>query len=108
MKKLLFALLLAPALALGSCTSTGQPDVQKIVDACKTACGFVPTVGSIIAIFTADPTIASVQAVVDLICKGFQASQAAPQAKRATAGQTATFDITVNGKTVIVTGQAVH
>ena len=98
------ALAISVAAMAGACTSTGALDPTVIAADCKTACAFAPTVGSIAALLSADPAIATAEAAVKMICSSFSA-QHKLGGGAVVKGAAVSVDVTLpNGKTVQVIG----
>ncbi len=90
-------------LALSACTN-GSIDPNAVLAALKTACGIAVPAATILQIFNLDPT-QSVSAIVNLICSGYQQTQAAAgqKGRKLAAGESVHFVVEVNGHEVDVT-----
>jgi hypothetical protein len=109
LKAIVAAAMIATA-SLGGCTSSGQIDFQKVIAVVQGSCNIIPTLASIVALFSADPAIATVEQAAMLICNGFKQSQTAQTraAQEPRAGATVTFPVTTpNNKVVEVSAQIV-
>jgi hypothetical protein len=107
----LAAITMAAAFSFAGCSSTGQIDVNAIVQGAQAACGFLPLISSVTAMLNANGTITSVESAVALICNSFK-TQTSPTAsthlKALAPGAQVTIDVPVgNGKVVPVTGTVV-
>jgi hypothetical protein len=82
--------------------------VNQIIQDCKTACSFVPTIQSISGLITTDPTVATVGAAVALICSAFN-NLPADIRREYKAGKVVTFAArTSNGDMVQITGKVTN
>jgi hypothetical protein len=76
MRKLLFALPLAGALALAGCANnplptlfpSGPPTAQQVVDAAKAACAIAPNIVDVATLISTSPAIGTVAGFATAIC----------------------------------------
>jgi len=73
-------LIIAAALFLASCTSTGQITPQSVVDEIKKDCGIVVTLADIAALITAQPQIIDIAGFATEVCNAFKSTPATPGA----------------------------
>lgn len=106
MKHLMTALLVGMAIVLSGCTGDGKLDSAAIIAACKTACGFIPSIDSVQRIIgIGDPIYSTVSTIAKMLCDAFLAQrQAGTLGSSLASGTEISFPVTVKGETIIVKG----
>lgn len=99
---------IASAAILGGC-SKSDVSIAAVVEGAQNVCKFVPSVESVVAVLSADPTIATAEAAIGVICSGFNAwavnQPATTLSAKAASKEDIIFNTLVNGKTISVTGK---
>jgi hypothetical protein len=104
MRKFMLGAAMAAFIGLGGCaTTSGTIAVASVQTAAQTACGFLPTAASVASLLTANPAVATAEAVAAIIC-GAVAAVPPPAAGKLRGTPTVTTTVVVNGKPVVITG----
>lgn len=103
LRKHIFGLLAAGAVAMSAGCTNGQIDPAVVVADIKAACKIAVPVADVVSIINAGVGLTA-QGIVNIVCSGFAASQAASNsaAAAATPAGEVDFPVVVNGKTVTV------
>jgi len=89
------SLLLASALAIGACSTTGKPSIADAQAAAVKACSFLPTANTVANIIAAgSPALGTASAIADAICAAI-----APKAG-AGAGRPTVAGVPIDGQRV--------
>jgi hypothetical protein len=109
MKTFLAGILIAFITLLPGCkTDININLVNQIVQDCQLVCKFVPTIFTVTSLISIDPTVATVEAAVALICNAFN-NLPVDVKREYKLGKVVTFTArTSNGGTIQIAGKVIN